>query len=293
MSEYTCFIDESGCKQRARTPIADPLDIGVAVGVVVPSEKEKSFSQEIASAILSLGVELKDDTHVTDVSSVWQESVRKKVYDVVRRYEAELYWQAISASGFQRWEVGITDAAVNSAKNDSNPNIAIVGNPENPSAHATLIAGVVEKALACYDQVMFMTDEVDAKILNEAQNKVDEVFRSGPTTYTVNAYDKCARTRLTGKIVSTCIGLEPVAEKKWDLKILPKNNGGILAADVIANALLYHLNAHVKSGGETLNDKAAIRGFDLAELCRCAEGGCPDIGDTLYALRKCTGGVEA
>lgn len=284
MSEYTVFIDESGCKQRAQTFVADTYDIGVAVGISVPKEKEQCFSQEIVSALQPLGIALSDDTHVTDISSDLQEPVRKIVYEIIRRYDAELYWQAISASGFQWWEVELTDAAVNSNKNVSSPDIAIVGNKDNPSAHALLIAGVMEKALADHDQITFMTDEVDAKTLKEAKAEVNDVFRSGPTTYTVNAYDKSAKMKLTGNIVSTCIGVEHFPERIWTLKTVPKSIGGVFAADVVSNALLYRLNTLARSGRSRLNDKTAICGFELAGLFRCADDEYPDVADVLYGL---------
>ena len=287
---YEAFVDESGTKQKARTPVVQADDFGVAVGLLLPSGNVSEFEKMLHE---KLEFSPDDLTHNTDCGEN-AETNRQSVYKAIETFEAlhpdvlKLVYEVIPALGFHNTEWETPRQLEQQAVQMRTSPIRISNNQDNPHAHAKLLAGVFAKVFACVmdqsgDSVRVNIDQVDEPIVSEAKKEICSLEKLSCVRQ-VNGFNRETMERLHGTVCSKIVGLSPLAFPHHQIRTLPKSNCCIFAADVIANALRYSLyDVAIKEGTRRLNKLDSIRDFRLAKFfISQARGSYPDASDTLY-----------
>ena len=284
---YTVFLDESGSKQKAQTPPQDVDDVGVAVGLILRSSDVTAFKSEIHKMT---GVELTEESHITDLGSEGQEAIRSAVHKVMTAFKGpvRIVYDAISAAGYHNAEYSVPHKMKSEIEwGRVNKSIRITTHEPNPSAHAEMLAGAIEKSLAAIVDieqgdsdiidVQILTDKMDGAILDECSQNISDLL-SLEHSESVRAFDMVNKRKLNG-IVASNVSLPPLKLPRYEIVPMPKTDYGVFAADIVANELCHHLKEKMKKGETKLNSRMAIKDFELERLIVVSES---DSSDVIY-----------
>lgn len=288
---YTVFLDESGSKQKAQTPPQDVDDVGVAVGLILRSSDVAAFKSEIHKMT---GVELTGESHITDLGSEGQEAIRSAVHKVMTAFKGSvrIVYDAISAAGYHNAEYSFPHKIKSEIERERvNKSIRITTHEPNPSAHAEMLAGAIEKSLATIVDieqgasdiidVQILTDKMDGAILDECSQNISDLL-SLEHSENVRAFDTVNKRKLNGTVASN-VSLPPLKLPRYEIVRMPKTDYGVFAADIVANEICHHLKVKMKNGETRLNSCMAINDFELGQLIEASE---PDSSDVIYNRRK-------
>lgn len=292
MHRYVAYIDESGAKQNAATMVANADAFGVAVGILLPAELEGDFVETLGEKLTELPDE---NTHVTDLNGS-QEVFRQAVFEAIREMpDVRVVFEAIFALGYHHAEYELMLPSYNEFKErQKGSRIKHSVRLENPSAHAELLTGVVLKASAfavdlCGSadvEVACKVDEVDDSILEEVRKSLKE-YSENHWVRQEKGFDIETRKLVFGSI-ETSINTDMIVNiGRWELKKLSKKDVGIFAADIVANALHFHINEYItRHGHSRLNCQSAIEGFALEKSIKVCERDFSDICYNNVPIRK-------
>lgn len=287
---YTVFLDESGSKQKAQTPPQDVDDVGVVVGLILRSSDVAAFKSEIRKMT---GVELTEESHITDLGPEGQEAIRIAVHKVMMAFKSSvrIVYDAISAAGYYNAEYSFPHKMkLEIERGRVNKSIRITTHEPNPSAHAEMLAGAIEKSLAAIVDieevasdnidVKILTDKMDGAILDECNQNISDLL-SLEHSESVRAFDTVNKRKLNGTVASN-VSLPPLRLPRYEIVRMPKTDYGVFAADIVANELCHHLNGKMKNGETRLNSRMAIKDFELGQLIEVSES---DSSDVIYNQR--------
>lgn len=300
MADYFAYVDESGCKLKAGTMPPDGSDLGVAVAVVVPQTARDSFVTAIRDR---LTLPLTEDSHVTDWDIDSQHAAREAVFSAVKDRCPTILYEAITAEGFHRTQHLMPEKAKQLAKTGARGPVKVSDSHDNPQSHAELLANVMSKAreqVAEWEEqadrsptsshIAFLVDQVDAPILEEAKTLMAEIDSVGSSkVLRVKGFDTANKFVVERAIVSHVRGVDDLQLPRYTVEVRPKNDHGIFAADVIANALYKHLRDGVATQGRQirLNQPDAVAGFALCDYITGFSN--LDASDILYGFEDNTG----
>jgi len=265
------------------------------VAVVLPLVARDSFLDAIRK---NLPFVLTDDSHITDFGTNSQEASRKTVFTEVKSIKAFIVYEAITNEGFHYTQYVLPEEMKQQAKAVIRGSVKLSNSHYNPQAHAELLANAVSKVRGMISDleteqgndpkmasIEFLFDQVDAHILCETKNLIADIDSAGLShTDRVTGFDTVKKKIVEGMIAICSHGLGELPLPQYTVSICPKSNHGIFAADVIANALYYHLHKTIATKGRTikLNQPEAIEGFALQEyICGFSDN---DASDILYGF---------
>lgn len=296
-NNWVAFVDESGCKQKAKTAVKSSSDFGLAVGIVLPAGCADDFRDKIKS---NTGVVLNEDSHITDcgVAGADAGKIRNEIFDVINGMpDVAVVFDVISAHGFHEAEyVRPMTVKGEILSGSSNKSIRLTAHDENPSSHATMLCDIVLKIRAAVadlsgKSVLINIDAVDDPILAEAVEYLRE-FDTPSKTTEVPAYDIVHKKKLNGRVNVCICGLNETSLPKYEIAKCSKMDYGIFAADVVANALLHHLTQYeAQNGVASLNSAQAVSNFPISSKIQSVTGG-RDATDVFYnntSDRSCGG----
>lgn len=286
-NKWVAFVDESGCKQKAKTAVKSSSDFGLAVGIVLPAARADDFRDKIKN---NTGVVLNEDFHITDCEAVDAdaEKIRNEIFAVINDMpDVVVVFDVISSHGFHEAEyvrpMAVKDKVLSTLRNK---NIRLTAHDENPSSHATMLCDIVLKIRATVTDhfgtsVLINIDAVDDPILAEAIEGLRE-FDTPSKTTEVPAYDIVHKKKLVGRVNVCICGLDETLLPRYELAKCSKMDYGIFAADVVANALLHHLKQYeAQNGVALLNSAQAVSNFPISSKIQSVTDG-RDATDVFY-----------
>jgi len=296
--------DESGSKGYANRDEAFPGEVGVIAGILVPEEVAK----HAAAAFDQIYVRYKPKggkLHIADIPIDQKENLRRDVFAAIQQLRLPCFWYAIHVAGLHDWhkrQQEISKSAqemLRSARQDKAPRVK-GGSPRSKptSMHVELFSGLYAHLIAFLEErrrkdvdIEVRTDRVDYSILKNFVSAAKQLLSTDPVDKTVTGFDTVTRKLVEGRIrIATKIPPSMhIHIAVRSLTIVPREDGLVLAADVLANSL-NHLFTHRDASQRytPLNTPAAISNHPLCmHLDSFRDWGAGDlVGDRLYRHPK-------
>ena len=295
--------DESGAKGYANQSETHPGEVGVFAGFMISREID-SIARSEFQKIYDHYKQRRNKLHITDLPQFQQDSLRKDVYETIRKLDLPCFWYAIHVEGLYDWYQRQKDLeSARSTASQLNPKSRIKqGSPrENrPSMHEELFVGLYTNLVAFLAErnqtkvsIEVRTDQIDNPIVQNSETMAKRLFAPYPDVNIVPGWDTITEQKVKGSIKFI---IENSSEIEIDIKVEALNivpirggDGYTLAADVLANSLYYLFkNRDASQLYKPLNKPVAIMKHPIADnLAAFYDWGGGDlIGDRLYSHPK-------
>ncbi len=308
MAKVFFYCDESGAKGYADQKEDYPGEIGVFAGILVPEECLATV-QPVFNQIAKQYMRNSGKLHISDLPKDHQEEVRNEIFAAIKKFGLPCFWYAIHVAGLHAYYVNtsalfkqIKDNVI-SARDEAAPRIKRGSPRENPlSMHIELFTGLYSRLVAFLSEqgqqgvdVMIMTDHVDTPIVEQFTIVAKELLDNDPCISTFTGFDTVEKKVVTGSITNNVkwppeLDFSPVVSSlSITTTTMPDSDGLTLAADVLANSLLYLFrNRHPDSLYGPLNCREAVASHPLFDRLDTFEnwgaGDC--VGDGIYKHPK-------
>lgn len=302
--------DESGAKGYANRDEAFDGEVGVFAGVMVPESHLAAVEADLQDVVQKYQTGA-HKLHIADLPPERQGALRDDIYAVIRKHHLPCFWYAIHVAGFHAWHLSQIEArkrakAPAAAASSHPPRYKGGSSRETPeSLHVAIFDGLYAHLVAfleergCKDvEIEVRTDRVDNPIVKDFIAVAGRLLGDMTFTRTSRRFDTVTKTLVDGQIrISTA--LPPELQIELQVRSLQINavdddsDGLVLAADVLANSLVYHFKQ--RSGTEKytrLNWPDAVTNHPLEEnLLSFNNWGDGDlVGDALYRHPKAVAG---
>ena len=272
------FVDEAGARGLSRNLTDDrDAEIALVCSLVFPADRIDTFRARFEPGYNRF-IEAKPEAekaHITDAFrpgneewAVVANEVRTEFYGLVTELQIPIIYEArrleTERSGHERLE-----ELTASARATRRSNIKVPRRPSQSRVEEQLIIGLTLKLDAfCEDatrqRVDLYFDEIDAPLAKIYRAAMDVTRQVGNSTTTVKGWDPDAQKPVTGEIRIKAHASFPLDVRfVGDLHVAGKSDPLVLATDVVANALHYHLRSLPDDA--YLNRPTSIAGWVLAE----------------------------
>ncbi|PLZ02470.1 hypothetical protein CY652_10105 [Burkholderia sp. WAC0059] len=302
MAKVFLYSDESGSKGYADRGEAYPGEVGVFAGILVP-ESEIGKVKPAFDSIAQKYAPSSGKLHIADLDTDQQQALREELYAAIRQYWLPCFWYAIHVEGFHQFHMDQqlalqqSAAAIKAARGDAEPRVKR-GSPrvDVPSMHVALFSGLYSHLVAFLLErkqnrvdVEIRTDQVDTPIVKQFEQVAKELLNDDPEVIKTKGFDTLTKQVVKGSITTSVqwpdeLKISPVV-KGLSIETVPDSDGLVLAADVLANSLLYLFkNRDAVELYAPLNRQTAIASHPLAQrLDAFYNWGSDDlVGDRLY-----------
>jgi hypothetical protein len=306
MSKIFFYCDESGAKGYADNEESYPGETGVYAGIMIPEElieSTKKVFDEIAASYKPNSGKL----HITDLPTEQKESLRKELFDEIKRSNLPCFWYAIHVAGLHAYHLK-QRALLKEAKKkrsvlrgEAEPRIKSGSARDEPvSLHVEIFSGLYGHLIAFLEErdrknvdIKILTDKVDSPIIKCFEKVASDLLDQDPLVSKFTGYDTIEKNVVHGAIRISVewpkdLDFSPVVSS-LSIETVPEDEGLILAADVIANSLNYLFkNRSPEELYNPLNCKEAVVNHSLAmHLDAFYDWGSGDlIGDGIYKHPK-------
>ncbi|WP_226622543.1 hypothetical protein [Brucella anthropi] len=300
--------DESGAKGYADRDEAFDGEVGLFAGVMVPESHVAAVEADLHVVVQRYKTE-DHKLHIADLPPDRQSALRDDIYAVIRYHNLPCFWYAIYVAGFHAWHVSQIEArkqaeALDTAASSQSSRYKGGSPRETPeSLHVAIFDGLYAHLIAfleerdCKDiEIEVRTDRVDNPIVKDFIAVAERLLGDMTFNKTYRRFDTVTETLVNRQIRISAI-LPPELQIDLQVRSLQINavdddsDGLVLAADVLANSLVYHFKQ--RSGTEKyakLNWPKAVNGHPLEKnLLSFNDWGDGDVvGDALYRHPKAT-----
>ena len=284
MTEVTNIIlacDESGAKGYADQQEMYPGEIGVFAGILVPEELQSDAQCVLQEKYLRY-FKSTGKLHITDLERTEQHNLRCDTYNAIKKLNLSCFWYAIHVAGLNDWYLtqqrnlkGIREKSL-----EANPAPRYrAGSPRDirPSMHEELFIGLYGHLIAFLQErrrkkvaIEVRTDQIDSPIINNFEKLCMELLHKYPNVHAVPYWDTFKKQKVEVSIEyntpdTSDIDVE-IEVVDLTIKPVPLGDCYTLAADVLANSLLYLFKNRKESQlYQPLNEPNAIRDHPLAD----------------------------
>lgn len=275
MSDLLLTIDESGAKGYSDQTERKPGEAGIMVGFLIPVEETARVRSELKR--VQEGFITAGKPHITDLSRVEQEQLRKAIFEYFQQAKIRWVFEAVYVQGFYENAESINKRSEAVRKERRIP-IKVSHSRYKESLHSELFLGVFGKAVAFGFEVLrekkfhiqVISDPVDKKILRMFEGEGRRLLNVGkPAIKEVTGYDPKEKKVVRGEI-RTEVRASPEVIGDYSgitFSIGCETSSLTIAADVLANSVHHHLKRmQEKKVGSPLNTTEAISGHLLASL---------------------------
>ena len=296
--------DESGAKGYANQREAYPGEVGVFAGFMICREID-SIARSEFQKIYDHYKQRRNKLHIADLPEIQQHSLRKDVYETIRKLDLPCFWYAIHVEGLYDWyqcqKILLERARITASQLNPKPRIK-QGSPREypPSMHEELFAGLYTNLvifLAERNQtkvsIEVRTDQIDNPIVRNFENVAKRLLAPYPSVNRVSGWDTVTEQKVEDSIT---FNIENSSEREIDIKVealtiapIRGGDGYTLAADVLANSLYYLFkNRDVSQRYKPLNEPNAIMNHPIVDnLAAFNDWGSGDLmGDRLFSHPK-------
>jgi hypothetical protein len=269
--DIVIFCDESGAKGYADKSEKEPGEIGVFAGFPIQRADVERLADDFRNELEEFREGSSGKIHIADLAPENQEKLRRKVYAILLGREVPCFYEAVHVQGFhaaykQACELGEMLAA----------NLGKRPKRRLPpqSLHVHLFLGFYGKILSfCWRlgitrmTVEVRIDRVDRPILQEFRSAARDLL-TGTKQYPVTHRDPITKKVTKGTATWKLEGSPaPIDVHALIVRSDAKYPDLILAADVLANSLSYHLrNRAPEQNLGPLNTKESVSTHPLARL---------------------------
>jgi hypothetical protein len=285
METLYLVADESGAKQRAIKGEQYPGELGVMAGLLFIGGKFARVEGRLNSVVTSY-VGSSPKLHITDLTPGAQSSLRADIFAILKDESVTCVYEAISSHGFHKADSDIRQLEEES-KQEARSSVSVSGKYPIDRLHRQLFEGLYAKTVAYgleklggVFEIKAIIDHVDEALLREFRETTADFLGRIDTTTDVSGFDHNTRKVVYGKIDFRATGLDDLSQVTSSVAI----GGGslVLAADVLANSLLHHLEGRPIM--ERPNRPAATEGHPLQELFYGTSDN--DISDALFGVAE-------
>lgn len=286
ITEVYAFIDESGAKGLVRNLTEDrDKEIALAAAVLIPSSTFQVVHSKLEVPYNDLKVVTPVDKklHITDAfasaNEIWikaAKQTRKDIKDILIKNDIHVIYAA-RRLGISRQTFAMTQGIIDSAREfqrTRSHNIRINNHPSDDRVE-TEVFGYLFLKLDAYgkDLSQFIVPHIDHTtdaVYKQYFTHLEHARQLAQNTSTHSAFDLSTQRVVRGQIGFTVhlgdgqpaiqLNTTHVKDPTVHEDVTPE----ILAADVVANDLLFHLKQLVAP----LNVESSIRGWDLSQLIK-------------------------
>lgn len=272
------FVDEAGARGFSRNLTEDrDNEVALFCALVFPADRIDTFRARFEPGYNNF-IAAKPEgekAHITDAfkpgNEEWAavaDEVRSEFYNLVAELEIPIIYEArrlnIERSGHERLEELTAEARASRRSN-----IKASHRASQSRVEEQLIIGLTLKLDAfCEDfsrqRVDLYFDEIDEPLAKVYRAAIDVTRHVGDKTTTVKGWDPDAKKPVTGEIHIKAQAPIPLDVRfVGDLHVAGKSDPLVLATDVVANSLHYHLRSLPDDA--YLNRPSSISGWVLAE----------------------------
>lgn len=295
MVNYVMYSDESGVMMRASKEVENSIACGVVVGILLPESYNEEFLQKIGAVLAKHNIVLEAKSHVTAQVDLDRENLRQDIYEVVKSFNGHvrIVYNVITAIGFhyREWL----------AENQENTNFneylkehgrALSDKIDNQNAHSEMLSGLILKANCTLEdhfretigqnvKLTIKTDAFDEKTKNKAIARYNSVI-SNKAEFRTAIFNKHTRNKEFVVCKFNNNGLPSCISPCLAIEFCDKTNQGVYCADIISNAIYWHLQLEIaKSLRCDLNTKQALGDFPLKDMVSAGEN---DFSDKEYGF---------
>lgn len=285
--------DESGAKGYGNSDERCIGELGVFAGIMVPGELLTNAQAQFDAIAIRYKTGA-GKVHIADLAPEQQGQLRKEMFDLITQLRLPCFFEAIHVAGFhtnfRRYESLIKGVQ---AQRRSNVRLSDRG-PAPESLHVALFFGLYSKLVAfCLERektlvhIELRTDQVDSPIFKDFQASAKSLLDYGASISSVSGFDPVTQKVLKGTVETKEIPIEwrlPITVTHLDFRRITHLDGLVLAADVLANSLVYHYRMRTKverfrhlNRPETVKDHPISQSLDAFE-----NWGTFDLSDLLY-----------
>jgi hypothetical protein len=268
--DIVVFCDESGAKGYADQSEKEPGDFGVFAGFPVPRSVLKRLTDELKHG-LSFFRDGPGKIHVTDLPPERQEALRQSIFRILAAHEIWSFYEAIYVEGFHTDYLRLRKVAEDAARRAGSTRVKY---PTPELLHVHLFQGFYGSILAFCARmkikevsVEIRTDRIDGPILKRFHTAAINLLVD-IREYELKRWDPETKTVRKGKLTLKFNGTPaPLAVTDCLIQPVEEDSDLVLAADVLANSVRYHLRCRAEDRKfGPLNIREAIQSHPLAPL---------------------------
>jgi hypothetical protein len=241
--------DESGSKGYADCEEQTAGEVGVFAGILIPGELLASAQAQFDQVARKYQTR-SGKVHITDLTPEQQVQLREEIYDLIEQLQLPCLFEATHVAGFRAYYLRVR-AMIEQAKKQRRSHIKLSEKGPRPeSLHEALFFGLYSKLLAfCLERgktllhIEVRTDQVDAPIFRNFEAAANSLLELGAKIQAVTSYDPVTKQVIKGKVTTGAVSPAqqiPITIVQLDCKRINTLDGLVLAADVLANSLVYH-----------------------------------------------------
>ena len=272
------FIDESGARGYSRKLTASrDHDLGLMCALLIPAKRVEEFSNAFRSGYEQFLNSVPDGArhHITDAfmsgNEYWAtvaRSVRSEFHGLIRCLQIPVIYEArrlaVERSSYERRE-----HLISQARASRRSSVRIPNRPSQSKVEDQLVFGLALKLDAfCEDfkrrRVDMLFDEIDDTVAQGYRTVVDKTRNIGKSRHVVRGWNPETRSQVRREIsFETHAPFSLNTRFLGELHVVGKAAPLMLAADIVANSLYYHLQGLASDA--FLNRPSSIDGWDLED----------------------------
>lgn len=250
------ICDESKAKGFNDKPASDGDPIGVVAGLLLTEANFRIIEPLIAQVRSKF--EPKDGKlHVTGISPLEQEQLRKDVYEIIQNSKGVIVYEAITQDGFHNWYNTQTDYWNKLKAEAKEKGYGYTFSDHKKRLQTTLFLGCFLRALAYIEEnedsglnfdIDVLTDTIDKPILEEIEQELRGYLSFNPSqkietvatrfNYTTKAIERHEGTIEYDIVTPDGKSIGDLSGVKLSVRI---DNQNEIIADVLSNSIAYHL----------------------------------------------------
>lgn len=277
-SDAIAYVDESGEQGLSRRlTAARDSEIGLMCCLDFPADRLQEYVSAYKNGFhqFCAASPVGEKIHITDAfrpgNEAWGQvarRVRDEFFELLRHQEIPAIYDARHLS-LQREEYGRVEELKKAAKDAKRSPISISERPSDDRVERQLIEGLTLKldALAAeFDlaRVDLHFDELDTELARYYERTIEQLRNISYSCTEIKGWDSDAKIPVKGSIsfqanASFQLGVTHIGK----VKVVGKNDPLVLATDMVANALYYHLRNLPQ--GARLNAPSSISSWELGD----------------------------
>ena len=275
-TDTLAFVDEAGARGFSRNlTSARDREVALMCALMFPPERIEEFRSSFRPGYDRFVGAMPDGgkPHITDAfapgNEAWAavaQSVRSEFYHLIRRSEIRVVYEArrlkVERQSFKHME-----SIKSQARAMSHSRARILEGPSQARVEEELIIGLVLKLddfceAAQRHRVDLFFDEIDEGLTKLYRKAMDRTGNISKTKHVVKGWDPEKKSLVRGAISSQAYASFPLdTQHLGDLHVVGKADPLILATDIVANSLNYHLRRLPPDA--FLNRPSSIAGWEL------------------------------
>ena len=298
-NSFVLAIDEAGALGYADHDEQKPGEFGLAGGVLYPKSEEQRIQRMVERAAFK--AKPGEKLHITAMEPSEQERLRQFLEDLVTAESLWLFYSAVSVAGYYQEHLRRGElAAKANASRRSKVKIAGAKRTDPDRLLEDVYRNIVFDAVAwCNDEfkgdyhLTVRSDRTDEGILADLEHTVTSLLQlEHNETTKVTGFDPGTEKVVEGSVSAGWKLPESYeincTRENLSVDVNPLTRELALLPDTSVNWILYLLSNRVSENpNAALNDKAALKGFPLAErIYRFTREVQPHLADTLLGRRR-------